>query len=56
MMSTREPICALEVEEDPLLMTTLRTAEKVRARSNRGEAQGKARPVRPQAGRGKRAA
>jgi DNA end-binding protein Ku len=28
---TRERICALEVEEDALLMTTLRTAEEVRA-------------------------
>jgi Ku protein len=31
VMSTRERICALEVEEDTLLMTTLRTAEEVRA-------------------------
>jgi DNA end-binding protein Ku len=31
VMSTRERICALEVEEDALLMTTLRTAEEVRA-------------------------
>jgi DNA end-binding protein Ku len=31
VMRTRERICALEVEEDALLMTTLRAAEEVRA-------------------------
>jgi DNA end-binding protein Ku len=31
VMSTRERICALEVEEDALLMTRLRTAVEVRA-------------------------
>jgi DNA end-binding protein Ku len=31
VMSTRERICALEVEEDALLMTTLRTADEVRS-------------------------
>jgi DNA end-binding protein Ku len=31
VMSTRERICAIEVEEDALLLTTLRTAEEVRA-------------------------
>jgi len=31
VMSTRERICAIEIEESGLLMTTLRTAEEVRA-------------------------
>ena len=31
VMSTRERICAIEVEEEALLLTTLRTAEEVRA-------------------------
>jgi DNA end-binding protein Ku len=31
VMSTRERICAIEVEKDALLLTTLRTAEEVRA-------------------------
>jgi DNA end-binding protein Ku len=30
VMSTREPICAIEIEESGMLMTTLRTAEEVR--------------------------
>src|SRR6478609_11658714 len=30
VMSTRERICAIEIEEDALLLTTLRTAEEVR--------------------------
>ena len=30
VMSTRERICAIEIEESGLLMTTLRTAEEVR--------------------------
>lgn len=30
VMSTRERICAIEIEEDALVMTTLRTAEEVR--------------------------
>jgi DNA end-binding protein Ku len=30
VMSTRERICAIEIEKDGLLMTTLRTAEEVR--------------------------
>src|SRR6185312_17412325 len=30
VMSTRERICAIEIEEGGLLMTTLRTAEEVR--------------------------
>ena len=30
VMSTRERICAIEIEEDGLLLTTLRTAEEVR--------------------------
>ena len=29
-MSTRERICAIEIEESGMLMTTLRTAEEVR--------------------------
>jgi DNA end-binding protein Ku len=29
-MSTRERICAIEIEEDGLLLTTLRTAQEVR--------------------------
>jgi DNA end-binding protein Ku len=31
VMSTRERICAIEIEEDGLLLTTLRTVEEVRA-------------------------
>jgi DNA end-binding protein Ku len=31
IMSTRERICAIEVEKDSLLLTTRRTAEVVRA-------------------------
>jgi DNA end-binding protein Ku len=31
VMSTRERICAIEVEQDALLLTTLRTAEEVRS-------------------------
>jgi DNA end-binding protein Ku len=31
VMSTRERICAIEIEEEGLLLTTLRTAEEVRA-------------------------
>jgi len=34
VMSTRERICAIEIEDDGLLMTTLRTAEEVRALSD----------------------
>lgn len=30
VMSTRERVCAIEIEEDALLLTTLRTAEEVR--------------------------
>jgi hypothetical protein len=32
-MSTRERICAIEIEEDALRLTTLRTAEEVRSQS-----------------------
>ncbi len=31
VMSTRERVCAIEIEEDALLLTTLRTAEEVRS-------------------------
>jgi non-homologous end joining protein Ku len=31
VMSTRERICAIEIEEGGLVLTTLRTAEEVRA-------------------------
>lgn len=34
VMSTRERICAIEIEDDGLLLTTLRTAEEVRALSD----------------------
>jgi DNA end-binding protein Ku len=34
VMSTRERICAIEIEEDGLLLTTLRTAEEVRSLSD----------------------
>lgn len=30
VMSTRERVCAIEIEEDGLVLTTLRTAEEVR--------------------------
>jgi DNA end-binding protein Ku len=36
VMNTREWICGIEVEEDALLLTTLRTAEEVRAISDIG--------------------